>query len=188
MFDPDPKLKLRLSATVRAARPGDEEAIRDFGRRVLFSEIPSSEAAASYLNRIVDRYWSLDFLRAIVVHERCSVVVAEVNGNLVGLATALPEPKTPGMAVLSRLMVLPAYVSIELGDALLRACEGGLAEDVRALRTGVPSGDEAGLSFHERRGFVRRGAVTLGKGSLARPFIELVKPLRLRLDLRSECN
>jgi len=143
--------KRQSEATIRAAKPGDAATLAVLLEQLGYPAAPEA---------VVERLARLDQLRTAVV------LVAELHGEVVGLATSHVFPSihaTPPAAWLTTLVVHDAHRGAGIGAELCRVVEEW-AGTQGAIRISLTSGlQRAGAHmFYERLGYQRTG-VRLGK-------------------------
>lgn len=166
---------------IRRASLTDLEGIRAFGREFCRhgeAQNESDRALHAYVDGVFARMWSEEYLRFVLQHESCSVVVAESGAEIAGMALAMPKAGDPSAAALSRLCLLAPYRDGPVLQHLLAVCEQCLPRAVHRVESCVPQVDAAQLLFYESQGFHRRGVVELGQPPHASFFVELSKALR----------
>ena len=105
-------------------------------------------------------------------------VVAEVDGEPIGLAWGRIEPSTPELANLYQMWVDPKYRNLGAGRMLLEAViDWARDANVRYLALGVTCGDSAAARLYARAGFQ-----PVGEPEPLRPGSSLLmQPMRLEL-------
>ena len=109
-------------------------------------------------------------------------LIAERDGEAVGLAWARTEPAEPSAVNLFQMWVAPSHRRHGIGAKLLDAAiTWARARGVRCVQLGVTCGDTAALRLYARHGFKPFGPV-----EALRPDSELAcQPMRLMLN---ECE
>lgn len=95
--------------------------------------------------------------RAILVHPRSTVLVAELDGRLLGFVSTGPG-RDPSSAGLPQLELMALYVRAQVygegvGHRLLEAAVGAASAYLWVL-----DGNERAIAFYERQGFTFDGA------------------------------
>ena len=137
-----------LGVTVRPADEGDLDAVVAVGHRTW---PPTYEplAGADYVAMGLAKWWSAEATRPLIDAGR--VTVAEVDGEVVGVAAAGP---LDGRLVLWKLYVVPERQGAGIGAALLDAVLEGARGRYAMLRLAYLDGNESARRFYSRHGFV----------------------------------
>jgi ribosomal protein S18 acetylase RimI-like enzyme len=109
-------------------------------------------------------------------------LVAEINGQAVGLAWGKIDPSAPDTAHLYQMWVAPHHRGLGAGRLLLEAVIGWAATaGARYVALGVACGDTPAMRLYSRAGFEPVGEpAALRSGSLL-----LAQPMRLELEPRT---
>lgn len=177
----NPNYTASAELKIRRASLQDLDGIRAFGHEFYrhgVAQRESDKALHEYVDGVVARMWSEEYLRFVLQHESCSVVAAECGAEIAGMALAMPKAGDRKVAALSRLCLLAPYREGPVLQHLLAVCEQYLPRGVQRVESCVPQVDAAQLLFYESHGFQRRGVVELGERPHASLFVELSKPLR----------
>jgi GNAT superfamily N-acetyltransferase len=148
-----------VGVTVRRAVEGDLDAVLAVGHRTW---PPTYEplAGADYVAMGLAKWWSAEATRPLIDAGR--VTVAEVDGEVVGVAAAGP---LDGRLVLWKLYVLPGHQGEGIGAALLDAVVDEARGRYAQLRLAYLDGNERAGRFYSRHGFVEVERET-GSGGL----------------------
>jgi len=100
-------------------------------------------------------------------------LVAEVRGELIGLAWGRIDPSDPEAAALYQMLVTPAHRRLGAGQMLVEAVIAwARARNASYLDLGVTCGDSSARRLYERAGFRPLGepqALRLGSELMAQP-------------------
>ena len=148
-----------VGVTVRPAGPDDLDAVLAVGHRTW---PPTYEplAGADYVAMGLAKWWSAEATLPLIDAGR--VTVAEVDGDVVGVAAAGP---LDGRLVLWKLYVLPGHQGEGIGAALLEAVVKAARGRYAQLRLAYLDGNEKAGRFYSRHGFVEVERET-GSGGL----------------------
>lgn len=164
---------------IRLATAGDLPAIAHIARETWHTTyagiipIPVQDA-------FLARAYSPDTL-ALKLRSAAALVVAQVDGEVVGYAQFNHRRGNTGDAELSAIYVLPAYHERGLGKRLLAAGLQQLAPDLQRLWVRVERDNASGRAFYDRTGFRRVRAYEDNMDGHSTHMLELlldVKPTR----------
>ena len=141
------------SPVIRAVRPGEHGHVGDL-------------TVAAYAALPVDHLWGGydDHIRAVGERlERAEVLVAVLDGDIVGAVTYASDPESPwlewnrpGEAQVRLLAVDPAVQGRGIGDALVRACMERARAQGLTILLHTTNHMPAAQRLYPRLGFVRR--------------------------------
>ena len=136
-----------VAVTVRPATPTDLEGVLAVGHRtwpVTYEPI----AGADYVAMGLAKWWSAEGTRPAI--EAGRVTVAEVDGEVVGVASAGPHD---GRLVLWKLYVLPGHQGEGIGSALLASVLDGARGRYPDVRLAYLDGNDGARAFYAHHGF-----------------------------------
>lgn len=156
---------------VRPAVEADVEAIRAVGH-LTWPATYGPVAGDEYVAKGLAQWWSADAVLGSI--RRGGVLVAEVDGEVVGLASF---SESDGRPYLWKLYVLPDQHGRGIGSALLAGVIAALPPGSTRLGLDYVDGNEPAAAFYRAKGFVPIGRAPspLGEGGPD----EIVMELRL---------
>lgn len=150
---------MEFAVTIRQATPDDVDALAELhlrSARAGFTNIfPVSHLAVSH------EEMSADWLARLQADPplRRATLVAEVDGSIVGVIIAGPDPLDPAVGRGSRLYVDPRYWNHSVARQLLAACFAYLRElQCRVVRGWIMEPNRRSQAIVERIGARRTGA------------------------------
>jgi GNAT superfamily N-acetyltransferase len=163
---------------VPATRPLARDEWRTYRDLRLRSLEESPDAFGRTLSEERDRSDEQWAARLEAVSSSDLPLVAEVNGQHVGLAWGRVEPSTPDTAHVYQMWVAPSHRGLGAGQLLLNAVIGwATAAGVSWIALGVTCGDTAAMRLYSRAGFK-----PVGEPAPLRPGSPLLaQPMRLGL-------
>ncbi len=133
---------------VRAAIPGDVDAVNQVGRRTWPSTY-TNIAGADYVARGLARWWSHDGTLSAI--EAGRVAVAVIDDAIVGMASVGPGD---GFRIIWKLYVMPDQQGAGCGSALLaHVIDAARADGETAIRLEYLDGNERAARFYAAKGF-----------------------------------
>jgi RimJ/RimL family protein N-acetyltransferase len=149
---------MKLDVRIRLATPEDADALADLhlgSARAGFTDIfPLSSLSVSHEEMAAD--W-LARLKADLQLRRATIV-AEVDGSIVGVVIAEPDPLDPTIGRGSRLYVDPRYWNYIIARRLSAACIAYLRElGCRVARGWIMEPNRRAQAVVERIGAIRTG-------------------------------
>lgn len=163
--------------TVRRLRPPEWREYRDL-RLSALAESPDAFGSTFARERLrSSREWE-ERLASGSVSGRDAPLVAQVDGDFVGLVWGRIDPGDPNTAYVFQMWVTPAMRGGGVGRALLEAVVDWAREaDARTVLLGVTCGDTPARRMYERSGFVAAGEPV----PLRADSVTLSQPMRLEV-------
>ncbi|NLY54338.1 MAG: GNAT family N-acetyltransferase [Firmicutes bacterium] len=120
---------------------------------------------------ILAEFYSEESLASSLNNDKTILLVAELEGCIVGFAQALPHPCS-GYEV-TRIYILPSYQRQGIGAHLLAELSQALSG--QCLWAIVEKDNQPALNFYQKHGFVQRRELQLPLFGETLPFVELTK-------------
>ncbi|HET8601388.1 MAG TPA: GNAT family N-acetyltransferase [Segeticoccus sp.] len=134
--------------TIRQATGDDLQAVLVVGRTT-WPATYYSIAGEDYIQAGLAKWWTEEATIPAIRAGR--VTVAEVDGQVVGVATVGPRD---GHLVLWKLYVLPEHQGRGIGSALLDAVLENAREDQHEVQLSYLDGNTSAAAFYRHQGFV----------------------------------
>jgi GNAT superfamily N-acetyltransferase len=147
-----------MALIIRAADGNDLMAVVDVGRRtwpLTYGPI----AGEDYVAMGLAKWWTEDATVPAIRAGR--VTVAEVDGEVVGIASVGPDED---YLVLWKLYVLPEYQGQGIGSALVESVVAAATGLHREIRTSYLDGNALAEDFYRGKGFVEVSRESGGEG------------------------
>lgn len=140
--------------TIRRVEPDEVEAVQTLGRAAWHAAYDGILGPAT-VDRTIDGWWRVESLRGEAASDDRVFLVAERDGDLLGVVDAAPDPRSRGRWRVVRLYVHPDHWGEGLGTELLETLQRRLPERARRLRLRVLAENGVGVGFYEEYGFER---------------------------------
>jgi GNAT superfamily N-acetyltransferase len=140
-----------VNVLVRPAVEADLDAVIAVGHRT-WPATYEPIAGADFVAMGLAKWWSAESTRPLIENGR--VTVAEVDGEVVGMAAAGPHE---GSLVLWKLYVLPEHQGHGIGARLLESVIEGVRGVYPEIRLATLEGNAAATAFYTHKGFVEVG-------------------------------
>ena len=157
-----------MTLIIRVAGANDLAAVLRVGHRtwpVTYEPI----AGADYVAMGLAKWWTEGATTPAIRAGR--VTVAEVDGEVVGIATVGPHQS---YLVLWKLYVLPEHQGRAIGSALMESVVGRAKGEYPQIRLSYLDGNTAAETFYRSQGFVEIGRESGGDGIPESVWMQLV--------------
>lgn len=141
---------------IRSAEVSDIPAIQAVGAAAWRSKYHGL-LPDDYIEGAISEWWSESTLKMAIVSPENSAVVAEQDGQIIGILIGQIRPIEGGSARLYRTYVHPRHFRKGVGRALWQAYRERLQPGIKQLYTGVIAINEQARGFYRSLGFEEIG-------------------------------
>ena len=164
---------------VRPARKNDAVALGGFFVRAWKESGPGALGFTGATDDAIRAISSVEFLTQRLSSPNVRIVIAEMDGEIIGFASTRAVGKREGE--LSGIVVLEDASGMGVGSKLVRkACEAGVKMGVSRLSVRTEAFNQRAIGFYKENGFTESGKVTEKVGRTKVPLMVLERNLLLR--------